>query len=212
MPLPQPRRPSFTGQEGNILVIIMVMMMVFMLMASLLIEHFAINEARAVEESLAKVRVYWAMSGMVDYALSRAREESQAEDDKTKRDNLTDYMDEVDDPVVYSDISENYKLTVKGTVSNDDSVNPDDGNSDTGRILLRINLADVGSEPMESLENLPKRLGDLVVDICMRPEPGDLMNPPNADDNETSDCTDTIAGVTGTNGQSWVKNFYRQAP
>lgn len=47
-----------------------------------LISHFAVAEARAVANSLAKLRVYWAMMGHVDYALSRMRQENP--DDTTK--------------------------------------------------------------------------------------------------------------------------------
>lgn len=78
------KRPVLpAGQEGNILIIIMVMMMLAMLLASALIEHFAVTEAREVEASLARVRAYWAMSGHVDYVLSRTRQYVSACTDTT---------------------------------------------------------------------------------------------------------------------------------
>ncbi|MBF8271228.1 MAG: hypothetical protein HW380_333 [Magnetococcales bacterium] len=65
---------SGMNQQGNIIIAVMISMLMITLLVSALIEHFLVAEARAVEESLAKVRVYWAMSGHVDYYLSRVKQ------------------------------------------------------------------------------------------------------------------------------------------
>ena len=60
-------------EQGNIIITIMIVMFLSMLAASGLISHNAVTEARAIEQSLVKVRAYWAMMGHVNYILSRAR-------------------------------------------------------------------------------------------------------------------------------------------
>ena len=60
-----------TGQQGNVVITVMISMLLIMLLVASLVEHYLVTESRAVEESLAKVRVYWAMSGHVDYIHSR---------------------------------------------------------------------------------------------------------------------------------------------
>ncbi|MBF0145954.1 MAG: hypothetical protein HQL84_08585 [Magnetococcales bacterium] len=62
---------TIAGQQGNLLITVMITMVIIALMVSALIQHFIVTEATAVENSLAKVRVYWAMSGHVDYFYSR---------------------------------------------------------------------------------------------------------------------------------------------
>ena len=44
-----------------------------MLIAATIVNNLLVSEAEAVEESLAKTRVYWAARGHMDYALSRIR-------------------------------------------------------------------------------------------------------------------------------------------
>ncbi|MEO5369653.1 MAG: hypothetical protein H7833_06205 [Magnetococcus sp. DMHC-1] len=74
----QPRFPSHLhGQQGNILITVMVFLVVTMGISSALMTHFLVTEAGQVEESLAHVRAYWAMSGHVDYLLSRGANHAQ---------------------------------------------------------------------------------------------------------------------------------------
>jgi hypothetical protein len=63
-------------QRGAIMLTIMMVMFVSMLMASTLINHFAVTEAREVEQLLAQVRADWAMRGHLNYILSRSWDES----------------------------------------------------------------------------------------------------------------------------------------
>ncbi|CAK0773409.1 hypothetical protein CCP3SC1_60053 [Gammaproteobacteria bacterium] len=50
---------------------VMVTTLAIMLLVSALIEHYAVNEAKAVDESLARIRIYWAMMGHWNYVASR---------------------------------------------------------------------------------------------------------------------------------------------
>ena len=62
-------------EKGNILIVVSFVGLFTMALSGGLINHYAVSEARGVADSLAKVRVYWAMVGHVDYALSRMRQE-----------------------------------------------------------------------------------------------------------------------------------------
>ncbi len=46
-----------------------------MLIAATIVNNLVVAEAEAIEESLAKSRIYWAARGHMDYALSRVRED-----------------------------------------------------------------------------------------------------------------------------------------
>ncbi|MDP6343959.1 MAG: hypothetical protein QF491_10545 [Alphaproteobacteria bacterium] len=61
------------GDRGTVLIAVSFVGIFAMALCAALISSYAVSEARAVEDSLAKLRVYWAMMGHVDYALSRAR-------------------------------------------------------------------------------------------------------------------------------------------
>lgn len=69
------RREKRLKNQGSALVTIIVIMLVIMGIVSALVEHLVVNEVNAVEESLARVRAYWAMVGQVNYILSRVRYE-----------------------------------------------------------------------------------------------------------------------------------------
>ena len=69
-------RPDPTlRQRGVVLVTVMVVMFLSMLFAVTLGNHFAVQEARDIEQLLATLRASWALSGHVDYVLSRASKE-----------------------------------------------------------------------------------------------------------------------------------------
>ncbi|PCI40837.1 MAG: hypothetical protein COB46_05915 [Rhodospirillaceae bacterium] len=60
-------------QRGAVLISIMVVMMVSMLTASTLVNHFGVSEHLEIERQLAEIRAHWAMRGAVTYARSRTR-------------------------------------------------------------------------------------------------------------------------------------------
>jgi hypothetical protein len=170
---------SPSNQQGSILVTVMVIMVLAMGLVAALIEHFAVAEARAVEESLAKVRVYWGMSGMVDYALSRVRNtptiviNDGADNDNdtagTKISLINDFFDELDTDTGDNDgqyrftYDTNYMFDFTGTTlihtGNTNAANGD------GRLTFTINLS-IPTPNTPSLTGLDSRTPDLAVDLC----------------------------------------------
>ena len=67
--------PMAGEQRGTTVIALMVVMFLSMLLATGLISHQAVAESRAVDQSLAKARGYWAMVGHLNYLLSRTRQE-----------------------------------------------------------------------------------------------------------------------------------------
>lgn len=60
-------------ENGNAILIVLVTMTLIMFLVSSLVDHLATTEAEAISEHLAKIRIYWAMRGRLDYALSRSK-------------------------------------------------------------------------------------------------------------------------------------------
>jgi hypothetical protein len=153
---------------GSILVSVMVIMVLSMSLVAALIEHFAVTEAQAVEDSLAKIRVHWGMSGMVDYALSRARENTTPQiptDDipiTGKFKILNDFFDELTpdgfNRFSYNEYGANYWLEFTGTTQ-------DEVDTDDGKMSFTIELTDTGNMP--SLAKFDSRTPDLKVEFCM---------------------------------------------
>ncbi|MBF0382718.1 MAG: hypothetical protein HQL69_16980 [Magnetococcales bacterium] len=184
-------RPSETG---SVLITVMITVFVTMLLAASIVNHFAVSEAREIENGLAKVRAYWAMSGVGDYTLSRARSEGlDGLDDSGMVVNLNSYVEELDpaesDQVyrfTYSDITAEYWLDIQGLVAEKNA------GDNTGRTILTMQINDTGSVP--AVSGLGSQVPSLIIDACVMidPNPG------------SSECT------TGVSGQSWIKDVYRQ--
>lgn len=60
-------------QTGVVLLGVMVVIFASMMLVGILVDEYLGVEARAVDQSLASTRARWALSGHVDYVLSRAR-------------------------------------------------------------------------------------------------------------------------------------------
>ena len=58
-------------QRGNIMAMVMMAIIIIMFLVSTLINHYLVTESRAVDQSLAKIRIYWAMIGHWNYVASR---------------------------------------------------------------------------------------------------------------------------------------------
>ena len=103
-------RHVYRGRSrGSVVLTVTAVGLFAMLLASGLVNHYAVSEARAVEESLAKVRVYWAAMGHVNYVLSRAWREGLCSgssgtciDDDDRASDIRSFLAELDgDPVTY---------------------------------------------------------------------------------------------------------------
>jgi len=75
------RRQRYRGRsatqrtrKASVLITVTIVSMFSMLLGVSLVTHYAVEEAKQVDESLAKVRIYWAHMGHVDYVLSKARQ------------------------------------------------------------------------------------------------------------------------------------------
>ncbi len=150
--------------RGNILIAVSFIGLFAMALSSGLVGNYAVSEARGVADSLAKLRVYWAMSGHIDYALSRIRQENDEaagwisdQDENGIQGVLLSYLDELDkgtncrDTTVtstqnsrcsswlYDEISNDYvfhfKWTIYDPVNNE---NQSTGTANDGELVIRI--------------------------------------------------------------------------
>lgn len=152
-------------QRGSVLITIMVVMMVTMLLASTLINHFAVQEARAIEQQLADIRAYWAMMGHVNYALSRASNNHNSlcggvtcADDAARATAFNSLFTELGSARrwTYSEYgATTYYFDVQAAIDADVTTD--------GKLRLHMNIPAVGA--LESLTGL--RGSDVWVDICL---------------------------------------------
>ena len=149
--------------RGTILIAVSFVGIFAMALSSALISHFAVSEARGVADSLAKLRVYWAMVGHVDYALSRMRQDNKAAagwlsdlGETGIQGVLLGYLDELDDGAncrgttvasttnskcsswPYVEVSSDYVFHFKWTVYDPFNSVPVEGTSTDGRLGIRI--------------------------------------------------------------------------
>lgn len=66
------QQPLIKLQRGNVMIMVMMAIITIMLLVSTLINHYVVTEAQAIDESLAKIRIYWAMMGHWNYVASRS--------------------------------------------------------------------------------------------------------------------------------------------
>lgn len=157
-------------QRGSVLITIMVVMMVTMLLASTLINHFAVQEARAIEQQLADIRAYWAMMGHVNYALSRASNKHNSlcggatcADDAARATAFNSLFTEL---VTSASVRTwTYGEYAGGSYSfNVQAAMPDVGASNVdGKLRLHMSIPAVGA--FESISGL--KVADMWVDICL---------------------------------------------
>jgi len=186
------------SQRGAILITIMVVMMVTMLMASTLINHFAVQEAGAIEQQLADIRANWAMMGHVNYALSRASQKDPdlcvaatcINKDASRTDAFTALFRELgafgSRNWIYSEyVGGAYSFNVQAEASNVDTV---DGKL---RLLMSVPAPNVGA--FDSLSGI--KGARMWVDICLT--------------NNTTTCP---ALTTEGYGKSLITNVLRSDP
>ena len=73
MPYRKPLHRTYRRTKGSALITVTLIGLFVMLLAAALVNSFAISEAKAIDESLAKTRIYWAAMGHINYSLSRIR-------------------------------------------------------------------------------------------------------------------------------------------
>ena len=152
-------------------------MLVFLLGGSL-IRHFAVNEAEAIEQNFAEIRVYWAQMGTIAYVLSRARSEGDsgginadpgdAIDDDVKVIKIIDYFDELTsgDPNGYQwnyQLQSGYYFFTQLAIED----NPLPLDSSDGRLTMTISLNADQTGDNAGLVAIENRVKDLRNDFCM---------------------------------------------
>lgn len=186
---------SADGQSGAVLVTIMVVMMLAMLFASTLVNHFAVQEALAIEQHLANIRANWVMRGHVNYVLSRAWSNHNALCGGTGCDIVADIPDDDDAPrrdaliVLFQELQTQggtirrwlydggYFVDVQAIVTDPDVATVN------GRMRFQIKLVPIGatanvfgsSSALPTLAAFDNHSGvavpDLWVDICLFDSP-----------------------------------------
>jgi hypothetical protein len=187
--MPKISTKTRSSEDGNVIIIVMITMLLTMLMVSSVVNHFSVSEAREIENGLAKVRAYWAMSGVADYALSRIRGKNEANTDNENITDLNSYFDALDssddNKFIYSDVAAEYWLNIKGEAV----AHASNTGGNTGRIILTMTLDTSGTVP--AISNLATQLLPLNLDACIK-------------STGSSDCN------TDNNGQSWIMEVYRE--
>lgn len=100
-------------QQGYVLISIMTIMALISVFASVMFTHCFAEEQSAINESLAKIRVFWAEMGMTSYALSRAKKAAVIVADNDKKIKIISYIEELPN-LADADGREVAKLPVAG--------------------------------------------------------------------------------------------------
>ncbi|MBT4490715.1 MAG: hypothetical protein HOK30_20030 [Rhodospirillaceae bacterium] len=161
-----------SNQQGYAMLSVTMIGLVAMLGAASLFNHDVVNESRAVEEDLARLRTHWAGMGHVAYALSRGREGdlcggSNCNNDNKRRDSYIGYLTELRDSGVsyrrwrYDEISSDYYLNIDGAA---DVQN--EGSNHSGKLILNIAFVDLDTSPMIAIAGIWPQIRDLDVYFC----------------------------------------------
>jgi hypothetical protein len=197
--------PHRTSQPpGNALIAVTFIGMFIMLIASTVVNNLMLSEVEAVEESLAKTRIYWASRGHLDYALSRIKREGvcdqgpggcsandgvgfpsgQQPDDKTRgissppdnrADGLRTYLREL-----YNDggvRNWNYDPTPDTDLYRL-SMQHTVEDAENGSVVdgyLRVTITLVETGTIDSLQGLSNRVRPVQIDVCLGAAEGDLL-------------------------------------
>ena len=165
--------------KGSALITVTLIGLFVMLLAAALVNHHASTEARAIAESLAKTRIYWASMGHINYALSRISREGLCngtcvrDDDGTeiptddilanRADNLRRYFAEINTsggPRQW-EYGDNYSFSLAAKVA--DASDPNDG-----KVRAIIALEAITGSTYDELNGIEQRIRpNLIVDICL---------------------------------------------
>ena len=166
--------------KGSALITVTLIGLFVMLLAAALVNHHASTEAKAIAESLAKTRIYWASMGHINYALSRISRQGLCggacvrDDDGTldtsdyltnRADNLRRYLAEINTSgdLRKWDYDGGYIFNLTATVADGPGTTPNDG-----RVRATIELGAQTGSPYDELNGIEQRIRrNLIVDICL---------------------------------------------
>jgi len=165
----KPPRRNIRRTRGSALITVTLIGLFVMLLAAALVNSFAIAEANAVADSLAKTRIYWASMGHINYGLSRISREGLcggacANDDGRVTD-LRTYFAELNSATNLWDYGGGYNFKMTASVIDGPDPTPIDND---GRVRATIELVPIAETPFDTLNGIEQRIrGKLVVDICL---------------------------------------------
>ena len=152
-------------QRGAVLIGVMVVVFSSMMLVGILVDEYLGVEVRAVERNLASVRAQWALSGHLDYVLSRARNHADLTG-YTDQDDLRNRLNGFDDDLpadVYQYPSagqDDYLFQVDFQASDQDAP------ALAGRVSLALDLVEVGGV-VPVLQGISGREPGLTVLACI---------------------------------------------
>lgn len=194
-------------QDGMVLPVLMVVFVLIGVMVASLVQHMATADEDAIEEQLAHLRAYWAMSAVVDYSLSRASGTQYAPAttaiaDSVKVADLTTFTGNSSvNSFVYIATVPSVVFQTSTTVSDLNT-----GNAADGFIQMRTSLdAQVAADVAPALRGLSNRVVDLVVDACI----GSRSRA--ARTQSTADC-ESFTAFSATHGIATIHSYQRRPP
>ncbi|PHS79506.1 MAG: hypothetical protein COB59_01550 [Rhodospirillaceae bacterium] len=158
-------KPKLKHQRGAVLISIMVVMMISLLTASTLVNHFGVSEHLEIERQLAEIRAHWAMRGGVTYARSRSRASDttlcggSCANDAARAAALKAFLDEIPQPQNWYKTG-SYGFDVAYTVTEADA-------SENGHVQVDMSTtaSAVGLAKFLALEDFTTQ--KLLVELCI---------------------------------------------
>lgn len=149
-----------------VLPMLMVAFVLIAIMVASLVQHMAAADEAGTEEQLAQIRAYWAMSGVVDYRLSRGHQAFSSTNNVTdtlRISTLDGFANTASvDTLTYVATVPQVVFSVSTVLTDVDVAGGVDGHYSMRVSLNAQTPADV-APPLRGLEN---RVVDLVVDVC----------------------------------------------
>ena len=230
--------PHHTRQPpGNALIAVTFIGTFIMLIASTIVNDLMLSEVEAVEESLAKTRIYWASRGHLNYALSRIKKEGvcdevsggctaddgvdfpagQQPDDKTRRiliplnnraDSLRTYLREL----YNGDGVRNWNYdqtpdTDRYRLSMQHTVEVAENGSAVDG-YLRVTITLVKTGTIGSLQGLKTRVRPVQIDVCLGSPKGTSISSCNSTGPNPSTLVSNLTSAE-TSGDSFVFRMRR---
>jgi hypothetical protein len=183
--------PHRTSQPpGNALIAVTFIGMFIMLIASTVVNNLMLSEVEAVEESLAKTRIYWASRGHLDYALSRIKSEGTCDEASggcTADDGVDFPSGQQPDDNTRVEVAEN-------------------GSAVDGYLRVTITLVKTGT--IGSLQGLKTRVRPVQIDVCLGSPKGTSISSCNSTGPNPSTQVSNLTSAE-TSGDSFVFRMRR---
>lgn len=175
--------PSLARQRGHAMLMVMILGTTATFMAGALLRHETVVEKRAISESLAETRAYWAGMGEINYALSRIRNNNictkggsnNCDTDIQRINWVQNYLDEVCKQTppsssctvatwTYPDVdNSSYFIQVRATAYPE---TPGSSTTNTGRLKIIADFPTATQSTLPVLNGLNSRLRPVELRFC----------------------------------------------